>query len=159
MTLYHASQRQNLKIIKPQKTVGHDDKYIGNFVFATKNKKLATMYLVPKGIATLMSPESNGPNIVICANEKDYIKQDKGGAIYNLPGKNFVETPQKGLGRYEMVSTHEIKPLNRTVYHSSVDALLSAGIKIRFTNKNTFNDLLNNPNQEKMIKNISLYKP
>ncbi len=67
MELYHASPIKNLKLIKPQKTISHN-KYIGDFVFATKYKKLALMYMLPKGFPILMNAQSKNPYVVICAD-------------------------------------------------------------------------------------------
>lgn len=156
MILYHASQKKNLKQLKPQKTLS-DNKYIGEFVFATSNKKLAVMYLVPKGIATLMNPHESNPNIVICAESENFLRLDIGGAIYEIPGKNFTQSPQIGLIAYEMVSTKTVKPLNALVFDSTIDALLLNGIKIRFTTEKIFKSLIRNPDQDKMIEKLKLF--
>lgn len=51
--LYHASSDTNLTIIVPKRTISKDI-YIGDFVFATQDKRLVAMYLVAKGNATIM---------------------------------------------------------------------------------------------------------
>jgi hypothetical protein len=158
MFLYHASQHKNLVKITPQKTLSHD-KYIGNFVFATANKIMAIMYLSPKGFATLMNPDDSNPDIVVCGTVEDFIKRDLGGAVYKLPSAHFTKTPQKGLSDYEMVSTHTVEPLGKTTYNSALEAMLHAGIEVRFTDAKTFKSLIRNPNQADMIKQISLYSP
>src|SRR5437870_4294905 len=109
MILYHASQKKNLKVIKPQPTLSNN-KLIGNYVFATANKILAIMYLVPKGIAILVEPNGLNPNIVICSDIEEFKKKDIGGVIYELPSETFIKTPQKGLTDYEMVSKKGVKP-------------------------------------------------
>lgn len=157
MVLYHASQIKNLKVIKPQRTLSNNQ-YIGDYVFATTNHKLAVMYLVPKGISTLMNPDGENSNIVIC-DESEFMKRDRGGAVYELSTKHFAKTPQKGLSEYEMVSKSEAIPINKNVYASALDALISLGIKIRFTDEKTFESLISNPNQKNIIESLELYQP
>lgn len=156
MILYHASQHKTLKALKPQRTLSND-KYIGDFVFATANRTMAIMYLVPPGIATLMNPDKNNPNIVICATVDEFTNRDHGGTIYELPSDSFADTPQEGLSEYEMVSSIPVQPLHKTTFDSSLKALLSAGIQVRFIDEPTFKSLLGNPNQEKMFKQIKPY--
>ncbi|MCL5113300.1 MAG: hypothetical protein M1554_02350, partial [Patescibacteria group bacterium] len=115
MKLYHASPIKNLKLIKPQRTISHN-KYIGDFVFATKYRKLALMYMLPKGFPILMNVKSKNPYIVICANVEKILQSDKGGALYILPDNLFHQTPQKGLNEYEMVSKDSIIPLGEEDY-------------------------------------------
>jgi len=156
MFLYHASQIKNLKIIKPQRTLSNNQ-YIGDFVFATKDIKLATMYLATKGLYTLMETD-NEPHIVIVSDVKDYLKNDKGGAIYTLPSEGFIKTPQKGLEKYELVSKKAIKPVDIKVYAKSLDAMKEMGIKIYFVDMDTFNKI-NQPNKgQKIISSLKSYK-
>jgi hypothetical protein len=94
-------------VLEPKRTLSKD-KYIGDFVFATQNKVLAIMYLTTRGFATLMNSNSRNPNIVICADKDDYLKRDSGGAIYELPSALFIESPQKELSDYELVSKGQL---------------------------------------------------
>src|SRR4051812_29088282 len=68
--LYHASTNSELTVLEPQRTLSKD-KYIGDFVFATKDKLLAVMYLIPKGYGSIMDTKSKPPKILICANESE----------------------------------------------------------------------------------------
>lgn len=151
MILYHATQNKNLTIIEPQPTLSLD-KYIGDFVFATKIKNMALMYLVPHGFPTLMNPNDKEPNIVISANPVHFKSKDKGGAIYELPSESFIDTPQKGLSEFEMVSTKAVEPISKQVITSTLHALTNAGISIHFVNEKTFNKLIEDPNQQRSIK-------
>lgn len=155
--LYHASTNKNLELIKPKPTLSKD-KFIGDFVFATKDKILATMYLATKGYATLLGPRDTPPNIVICADEKEYLKNDKGGAIYELPSDSFKDSPQKGLTDFELVSKSAVTPLSKVVYESSLEAMKKLGIEIRFVDQRTFDSLVNSPNQKELIRKLPLYE-
>jgi len=155
MRLYHSSQKKNLILLTPQRTISHD-KYIGDYVFATYDKKLAVMYLATKGVAVLMNSKMS--NIVICSDKKEYLNKDKGGAVYEIEDGHFVDTPQNGLSEYEKVSTKPVKPLKKTIYASSIKAFLTFGIKIYFVDQKTFNSLIFNPNQAEIIETLMPYK-
>ena len=94
MKLYHASPIKNLKLIKPQKTISHD-KYIGDFVFATKYKKLALMYMLPKGFPILMNVKSKNPYVVICADAKKSLKGIKEVLYIYCQIIYFIKLPKR----------------------------------------------------------------
>lgn len=153
MTLYHASQNNSLKLIKPQRTLSND-KYIGDFVFATANKALAAMYLVPKGFAILMDTDLNPPVLVVCGTKQDLQKKDKGGAIYELPDDTFEPTPQSGLELYEKVSTQAVVPLKTYVYKSIFDAFEAHNIVVKFVDESMFKSLVTSPKQQELIQKL-----
>lgn len=104
-----------------------------------------------------MNPKGNYPNIVICSKVEDFLARDMGGAIYELPNSTFKITPQEGLEAYELVSRTAVRPTNKIVFKSTIKALKSLGIKIRFVDEKTFKRLINNPDQEKIIEKIKPY--
>jgi hypothetical protein len=138
--LYHASANQSLGVIEPQQTLSKD-KYIGDYVFATADKVLATMYLIPKGYGSIMHPEENPPRIQICADETEIRSKDNDGALYYLDASSFDESPQTELSEYEMASDKAVRPISKEVFRSSFDALDKMGIKIEFIDQQTFNRL------------------
>lgn len=158
MKLYHASPVKNLKILEPKRTISND-KYIGDFVFATRYRKLALMYMLPKGFPILMNIKSSKPYVVLCGNAEDILKKDTGGALYVLSTKSFSKTPQSGLSDYEMVSKKTVNPLNETDYKSTIKALASESIEIYFVDSNTFEKLIFNPEQDSMVKTLIKFKP
>lgn len=158
MRLYHASPVKNLKLLKPQRTLSND-KYIGDFVFATRHKKLALMYMLPKGFPLLMNIESSKPYVVLSGNEKNIIKNDKGGALYIMPSNSFHKTPQARLSDYEMVSKEPVVPLAMTVYESVIKVLNEEDIDIYFVDSKIFDVLINNPKQDSLVRNLDRYTP
>ena len=158
MKLYHASPIKNLKLIKPQRTISHN-KYIGDFVFATKYRKLALMYMLPKGFPILMNVKSKNPYIVICANVEKILQSDKGGALYILPDNLFHQTPQKGLNEYEMVSKDSIIPLGEEDYDYLIKELIRENVSIYFVDNDMFNKLILNPKQDTMVQSLDKYLP
>lgn len=155
--LYHASTNKNLEMIEPQRTLSKD-KYIGDYVFATSDRKLAAMYLVTRGTPTLMNTKAEVPRIIICADSTSYIKNDAGGAIYEVPGKSFVKTPQEGLEESELVGKVAVKPVSKKVFATSIDALNEAGVEVYFVNETQFEDIVLNKNEDEIISNLVPYR-
>lgn len=154
--LYHASPKKNLTEIRPKKTLSRDV-YIGDFVFATSDVRLAAMYLATKGNAILLNVKTKIPTIVICNDPTDYLQNDKGGAIYKVPAKTFKKSPQEGLEDSEMVSSVAVAPLEKRVYTSSLDAMKKMGITVYFVNKEVFNIIVEAKDENKIISNLKPY--
>lgn len=153
-TLYHASPERDLGVLLPKPTLSKDQ-YIGDFVFATANRRLAAMYLATRGIRTLMDTESDPPSIVICDSEEHYRGSDKGGSIYTVPSADFIPSPQAGLETYEMVSERKVAPIEQQVHTSSLKAMKECGISVHFASKEQFDLLLSLPAGEGRLKLIS----
>ena len=139
--LYHASQNKDLSVLEPQRTISKD-KYIGDYIFATEDKILALMYLVPKGYGIIMHSGESPSRIQICADEAEIRAKDKGGAIYHLDASDFQESPQAELSGYERVSKQPLRPIFKDVYKSSFDALEKFGVIIEFIDQVTFEHLI-----------------
>ena len=156
MNLYHSSPIKNLKKINPQRTLSNN-KYIGDFVFATKDKRLSLMYMLPKGFPILMNSKSSSPYVVICGEVEDVIQKDKGGALYILPSKTFHKTPQKELIEYEMVSRDSVAPIDEIDYANVLNALNIEGISIYFVDDTVFSNLIDNPEQDNIVKHLKRF--
>jgi len=141
--LYHASTIRGLKIIETKRT-SSKDKYVGDYVFATPDKRMASMYLSPKEGGTILINTYGGePYAVIQNNETDFKKVDKGGSIYELPADNFIDTPQKELKGTELVSLQPITPLSEQIFRTSLDAMQEMGVKVYFVEGRLFEDIQN----------------
>lgn len=133
------------------------DVYIGDFVFATSDIRLAAMYLATKGIAILMNVKSAKPIIVICSKTEDYLLSDTSGAIYTVSIKTFRKSPQAGLEDSEMVSDVGVIPIDKQVYSSSIDAMKEMGITIYFVNQQVFNRLIKAKDESKILSKLEPY--
>lgn len=122
---------KDLTVLEPQRTLSKDE-YIGNYVFATKNRLYALMYLAPNAAGTKLMEVHGNPYMVINGTVEAYQKLDKGGAIYSLPYSSFEESPQAELGDSEYVSRTSVTPLGKETYDSSLTALLDAGVAVYF---------------------------
>jgi len=155
--LYHASTNKNLTLIKPQKTLSKD-RYIGDYVFATSDKKIAVMYLVTKGTPILMNVKSGAPRIIICAEPDEYIEHDKGGAIYEVPSDNFMKTPQEGLEESELVCKVAVRPVSKKVFATSISALSDAQVEIYFVTQAQYESIIMNKNEAEIISTLTPYR-
>lgn len=151
--LYHASPSKDLKIIHPKRTLSKNV-YIGDYVFATSDIRLAAMYLTTIGNAALMNVETEIPTVAICNNPKDYIANDKGGAIYTVSSTTFKKTPQEGLEKSELVSEVAVKPIDKRIYNRSIDAMKEMGVVIYFVNKKIFDGLVQAKNESKILASL-----
>lgn len=155
-TLYHASPQTDLTEIAPQPTLSRDV-YIGDFVFATADKKLAIMYLAPKGFPVLLNSQAKVPRIIACTDPSHYKSKDKGGAIYELPDNSFQPSPQAGLEDYEFVSSVGVVPQAKSVYRTSLSAMKDAGIAVYFVDRKVFDSMLHEKNEAAVVAQLSPY--
>ena len=151
--LYHSSPKKQLTEIQPRRTLS-GDAYIGDFVFATSDPRLAAMYLATKGNAILLNVKTKKPRIVICNNPINYLLKDMGGAIYNIPISTFRKSPQKGLEDSEMVSEVAVIPIEKQVYARSIDAMKDMGVSVYFVNEKMFNKIVQNKEEDKIIAEL-----
>lgn len=140
--LYHASANPDLELLEPQRTISKD-KYIGDYVFATKDKALAAMYLTPKGYGSVMESDKNPPRLLIRADEAEIRLKDTGGAIYKVDAANFIDSPQQELSAYEMVATKPIRLVSKETFSSVFSAWDQLGIKVEYIDQKTFDQHAN----------------
>jgi hypothetical protein len=130
--LYHASENNELELIKPRRTLSKDA-YIGDYVFATPDKRIAAMYLAPRAGGTILINTFNGePYAVINNNAENFIKVDHGGAIYTVSSEAFTETPQAELVGTELIATKPVKPLSKEIFTTSIKAMQQMQVHIFF---------------------------
>ena len=155
--LYHASANKDLRLIEPKKTLSRDV-CIGDYVFATSNKRLAAMYLATRGKPILLNVRSTAPRVIICTNTEEYIEYDKGGAIYTIPASSFRRTPQEGLEDSELVSEVAVKPISKKVYETSLEAMQEAGVEVYFVSREQFDEILRNKNEADVVAKLTPYQ-
>ena len=115
------------------------------------------MYLVPKGIGILMNVKANKPNIVIASNVKILQSRDRVELFISYRMRSSKKSSTRNW-EYEMVCKSEVKPIDKILY-KSVLILTSNQIEVRFVSKSLFNELINNPKQDQIIKTIKPYQP
>jgi len=135
--MYHASSELDVQEFEPRNDY---PRYKGedNLVFATPYKEVAAMFLVPKSIPTIISKYGETYAVFINGSEEDLSLNDKSGAIYTLPSKTFETNTEIGMGDTEWVSKQPVKPISKTIYKLSVEALRENHVHLFFLNNDVF---------------------
>jgi hypothetical protein len=135
--LFHAYTSRNLEILKPKaESVRDSDE--GPVVFATPDKALASIFLVPTDDTWTRSGLFGDIHYFICSDREKFEIFDKGGAIYSLPTETFENDLNKGLGKKEWTSKKQVVPIEKEIYQSGLEAMLEMGVQVFFVGKETF---------------------
>ncbi|HVC35874.1 MAG TPA: hypothetical protein VNE40_00300 [Candidatus Dormibacteraeota bacterium] len=156
MILYHSSPVKNLKTLNTSQTLSNNVN-IGNYLFATENKLLALMYLIPKGFPIMTNPRKSNPTVVISGKAEEVLSKDKGGSVYVLDDKNFGETPQKSLTDYEKVSRMSVEPIKEIEVMKTISELIESGVSVYFVDDEVFSSLIRNPKQKALIAQLTKF--
>lgn len=142
--LFHASPSTDVVEFQPRNEY---PRYTGEqkLVFATPHEELAAMFLSPRDIKTEIGVYDNRYVIFINSNEKDYVKYDKGGAIYSLPIDSFETDTIHGMGNTEWYSKVPVKPINKTIYATSLEAMDIFHVDRFFVSDDIFEKIKANP--------------
>lgn len=136
--LYHATRNADIEEFEPRQESTRDPNE-GPVVFATPDRAYAAQFLVPGDDRDSIRGYYNGvPTIVICSNREDFEKNDSGGIVYELPSDTFDFDPKRDMKDKEWTSRVPVKPTGRTVYASTIDALIENGTQVYFVDEATF---------------------
>lgn len=136
--LYHASTNKELTVLTPQRTLSKDE-YIGDFVFATPDRRMAAMYLAPReGGTILIETFSREPYAVINNTPENFKRVDHGGAIYKVSAESFSDTPQEEVAGTELVSRDSVPILSKEIFATSLEAMREAGVNVYFLGDTEF---------------------
>lgn len=135
--LYHASENKNIEIFEPKAETVRDPEE-GPVIFATPDKILASIFIVPTNDSWAQSGLFNGIHYFVCSDREKFKKLDKGGAIYTLLSDTFEYNPSKGLREKEWVSKLSVKPIDKEEFKSGLEAMLNFGVQVFFVDKETF---------------------
>lgn len=136
-SLYHGSQNKNIKVFMPQHK-SYRDKNEGAVVFATPDKVLASIFIVPTNDSWTHSGLFGGIHYFVCSDKKRFIELDKGGTIYTLPSDTFECDPERGLGSKEWTSIVEVKPINQENFDSALELMIDMGVQVYFVDDEIF---------------------
>ena len=140
--LYHGSQNRKLKVLKPRKESFRDENE-GPIVFASPDMSYASCFLVNTSESWVKisrwsdDPDKKGPWYFICNDKERFKSEDMGGAIYVLPSEGFITDSDKGTGTAEWISKESVTPITKTVYKSALEAMISNGVQVIFTDRET----------------------
>jgi hypothetical protein len=133
--LYHGSSNKNLSVLSPKRKSVRDEKE-GRVIFATQNKALAATF-IPRGASEEISVVGHKA-VILIPNKRNFLKKDKGGAIYKIKKSkafNNKHPTKYDFGRYEWIARRKIKPIEKKVYDSSIDAMIENKAMVYFVNK------------------------
>lgn len=135
--LFHASPDTHIKVFEPHKESVRDlDE--GPVVFATTDKAVASMFLVPSSDDWVTISRFNKQPVIVVSDRKRFERNDRGGAIYELSADTFTTDPSNGMGDAEWISRTPVIPRRKQVYPSAVNAMLELGVQVYFVDKKTF---------------------
>lgn len=127
--LYHGSPEKNIDVFKP--TPGEFMGEQANFFFASPDKNAATAYMYEgRPWSSGIDNDTGIISSVFPITRKDFIKQDKGGAVYVFSPEKFTSHLKKHT--YEWVTKEPITPESVEIFDSSLKAMEDAGIKLYF---------------------------
>lgn len=138
--LYHASQNRNIDYFEPRAESIRDPEE-GSVVFATPDKVMASIFIVPTDDSWTGSGLFGGVHYFVCGDEERFRGIDKGGAIYTLSSDTFENDPSKGLGTREWTSKISVKPNSSEEFSSGLEAMLEMGVQVYFLDKEKFQEL------------------
>lgn len=138
--LYVAAQIANIKELTPQRGRYREEEE-GPVIFSTPDKALASVFLI-KGCNDSwirIGYFAGIPYVAICMDKDKFIKNDRGGTIYEVPSDTFNYNPNLGMGDKEWTSSKPVKPIKETFYPSALETMIESGINVYFVNKKIFN--------------------
>jgi len=154
-TLYHASSNRNIEEFTPRDEKVRDPEE-GPGIFATPDKAIASIFIVPTDDRWVGSGKHNGVPYITISDRTRFAELDHGGAIYELPSNSFVNDPNKGLGIDEWFSPDPVRPLGKEEYQSGLEAMIQFGVQVYFTDPETYNAMRKaNDHGYEMLKGLT----
>lgn len=141
--LYHASANKNIKLFEPRNENIRDPNE-GPVIFASPSKIYCSMFIVRTDNSWAGLGKYNDTWYCAIADKDRFLALDKGGAIYKLSSKSFeteLTNPTKDM---EWVSKEAVKPIERELFDSGLEAMLNYNIKVYFVNKIIFRNFREN---------------
>lgn len=142
--LFHASPLVDIEEFEPRNEY---PRYTGEtkLVFATPRRELAAMFLVPRDIETEISIYDDRYVVFINSDKESFLKYDKGGAIYTLLVDSFETDSVHGMGEIEWYSKTPVKPIDKVIYKTSIEAMNKFNVDRFFVDSDTFEKIRANP--------------
>lgn len=135
--VYHGSSNRNIERFEPRSEKVRDP-LEGPKVFATSDKRMASVFIVGADDSWANSGMHNGVPYIIISDRERFEKLDEGGVIYHLPSDTFETDPNKGLGEIEWTSSESVEPNHKEEHQSAVEAMLEHGVQVYFVAPETY---------------------
>lgn len=139
--LYHASTNKNVEIFEPHnKSIRDIDE--GPVVFATPRIDYASCFIVKTDDSWVQISAYGDIQTIVISDRDRFEKEDKGGAIYELPSDTFVNEI-RGSAKDEWTSREAVRPVGKNVFASGLDAMLEYGVQVYFVDASTWDSMKN----------------
>lgn len=140
--LYIGTQNAGIKEFTPRRG-NYRDKDEGPVIFSTPDKAMALVFALEghNDSWTETGYFSGVPYIVICMDRERFMKNDKGGVIYEVPSDSFDYNPNLGMREKEWTSREPVKPISEIAHQSSLDAMVDNGVQVYFVDRKTFAEI------------------
>lgn len=135
--VYHGSSNRQIERFEPRSEKVRDTKE-GPKVFATSDKRMASVFIVGADDSWANSGMHNGVPYIIISDRERFEKLDQGGATYHLPGDTFESDPNKGLREIEWTSSEPVEPFHKEEHASALEAMLEHGVQVYFVDPETY---------------------
>jgi hypothetical protein len=140
--VYHGSPNGEIKEFTPRVSLGTGEKY-GPQVYASDNKITAKMFMADVGRSWSTGKTANNTlYAIIPLSRKEFVKKDKGGFLYTLPGKTFSSDPNRGMGNEEWASPVAVKPIEVNKFDSVLDAMIDDGVQVYFVSDELYKEMI-----------------
>jgi hypothetical protein len=144
--LYHGSDNKNLFIIKPHnQSVRHSDE--GSVIFATPDSAYAYAFTVrPRGryrqdISRWRLDGVETPWHITIDDEAAFRYADLGGAVYRVAAEQFTLDATYDHGTPEWTAHAAVVPVDKTIFTSSLKAMLEQGLQVHFVSPAEFDQI------------------
>ena len=142
--LYHGSSNKEIERFDPSAKKVRDEAE-GPKIFATPDKRMASVFIVGVDDSWGNSGQHNGVPYMIISDRERFTALDQGGAIYHLPNDTFTTDPNKGLGELEWASSEPVRPTHKEEHESALEAMLNHGVQVYFVDKATYDAIQSAP--------------
>lgn len=153
MQVYHGSIRKITGPLLPELLTSSEDHiHQSAVVFATENKAIASLFMMPSSALFSIGYEQNIAYVCIWGTVEEFKKKDIGGYLYTLPGITF----EKKGKVYEWQSVEPVMPIEVQHFTSVLDGMMQCGAKVYFIHDDHIFDLIqqNKNSRLDILKNI-----
>lgn len=135
--LYHGSPNREIEEFEPRAETFRDIDE-GPKIFATPDKAYASMFIVPVDDRWAQIATFEGVNCIVISDKERFEELDHGSSIYTFSSETFNTDPEKSKTGREWTSDRNVKPIDKTVYESGLEAMIENGVQVYFVDKSTF---------------------
>ena len=132
---YHASSNENIDKLEPRQK-SYRKKEEGELLFASPDIAGATLFLTRIFDNESRKGYEDGIYYFVISDKDKFMALDKGGTIYILPDANFTSDPEQWSR--EWATKNSVEPSSKIHFDSSLRAMVENGVKVYFTDKETF---------------------